>query len=74
MLGAKRIILCHHDNYLPGFSRRFGTQELTDYVHQKPNAEFIELDYSFGYEVFKNLPYMRFQPVSVFKNITAVYW
>jgi len=54
-LGARRFIPCHHDDYLPGFSRPFGTEELARSIRERSSAEFVELDYSGGYEVFKNL-------------------
>ncbi len=54
-LNARRFIPCHHDNYLPGFSRPFGSEELALNVTANTSAEFVELDYSGGYEVFKNL-------------------
>ena len=54
-LRAKRFIPCHHGNYLPGFSRPFGAEELAKSIHEDTDAEFVELDYSEGYEVFNNL-------------------
>ncbi len=55
MLNARRFIPCHHDNYLPGFSRPFGSDELSKSIQSKTNAKFVELDYSGGYEIFKGL-------------------
>lgn len=54
-LGARRFIPCHHDNYLPGFSRPFGSAELAGAIESETDAEFVELDYSCGYEVFANM-------------------
>ena len=54
-LSARRFIPCHHDDYLPGFSRPFGSDELAKSIHRETNSEFVELDYSGGYAVFKNL-------------------
>ena len=46
LLGAKRLVLCHHDNWLPGFSIDTDIapirEELADQV---PDAELLELGY-----------------------------
>lgn len=57
LLRARRVILSHHDDWLPGFSVDTDTapirQELS---HWLPRAELAEPGYLSGYEVFANLP------------------
>ena len=55
MLNARRMIPCHHDNYMPGLSGPFGTAELKAAVTANTDTEFVELDYSGGYDVFAGL-------------------
>jgi len=46
LLGARRVVLCHHDDWLPGFSIDTDIapirEELAELV---PEAERLELDY-----------------------------
>ena len=53
LLKARRVILCHHDDWLPGFSTATDTgpirEELARWV---PGAELTELDYVDGHPVF----------------------
>lgn len=51
LIGARRLIPSHHDDYLPGFSGPFGCQELADAL----SVEMCELDYSTAFPVFQDL-------------------
>ena len=53
LLKARRVILCHHDDWLPGFSTATETgpirEELARWV---PGAQLMKLDYLDGHQVF----------------------
>jgi L-ascorbate metabolism protein UlaG (beta-lactamase superfamily) len=46
LLGARRLILAHHDNWLPGFSIATDTQPIrAELARVAPEAELLELEY-----------------------------
>jgi len=55
LLQARRMIPSHHDDYMPGMSGPFGTEALAAAVSSRTSTEFVDLDYSGGYELFADL-------------------
>ena len=52
-LKARRVILCHHDDWLPGFSTATDTGPIREELARwLPGAELTELDYLDGHQVF----------------------
>jgi L-ascorbate metabolism protein UlaG (beta-lactamase superfamily) len=46
LLGARRIVLCHHDNWLPGFSIDTDISPIREELARLvPSSELLELDY-----------------------------
>ena len=53
LLKARRVILGHHDDWLPGFSTATDTGPIREELaHWLPGAELTELDYLDGHQVF----------------------
>ena len=52
-LQPKRVLLSHHDNWLPGFSLETNTGSIKDALAERvPTAELIETGYMAGYALF----------------------
>jgi L-ascorbate metabolism protein UlaG (beta-lactamase superfamily) len=52
-LQPKRVLLSHHDNWLPGFSLETNTAPIRDALAERvPTAELIETGYMAGYRLF----------------------
>jgi len=52
-LQPKRVLLSHHDNWLPGFSLETNTGPIKDALAERvPSAELIETGYMAGYALF----------------------
>ena len=52
MLRPSKLILCHHDNWLPGFSVDTDVQPIRDLLQRvAPRVELLELDYLDGREI-----------------------
>ena len=52
----KRFVLCHHDDWLPGFSRAIDTKPIREEsARVYPRAEMVELPYLSGYRLFEGL-------------------
>jgi L-ascorbate metabolism protein UlaG (beta-lactamase superfamily) len=48
----ERLILCHHDNWLPGFSHPMNTQPIREALSRAtPGTELVEIGYNNGYPV-----------------------
>jgi L-ascorbate metabolism protein UlaG (beta-lactamase superfamily) len=53
LLKARRVILCHHDDWLPGFSTAIDTEPIRAEIERwMPGASLAELDYLDGHRVF----------------------
>jgi hypothetical protein len=53
LLRPRRIVLCHHDDWLPGFSNAIDTKPIRDELARRyPPAELVELGYRDGYRLF----------------------
>ncbi len=56
-LGARRVVLCHHDNWLPGFSSAPDLGPIrTAFNDRVPEVELLELPYLSASPLFNNLP------------------
>ena len=56
LLQPARVILSHHDDWLPGFSIDTDTGPIADELaHWLPRAELVELGYLDGYDLFGGL-------------------
>ncbi len=54
MLKPRRVILGHHDNWLPGFSVPTNVGPIREAITQKtPDTELTEIDYLSGYALFE---------------------
>jgi len=50
----KRVLLSHHDNWLPGFSLETNTAPIRDALAERvPSAELVETGYMAGYPLFR---------------------
>lgn len=55
-LRARRIIPCHHDDWLPGLSRPTDTAPIRrELARRAPDAELLDLDYVSGYPIFDSM-------------------
>ena len=53
LLQPGRVILCHHDDWLPGFSMEIDVVPIQEEMAKRvPETQLIELDYMQGYRVF----------------------
>ena len=53
LLRPRRVILSHHDNWLPGFSRQIETAPIkAEMARRAPHTELAELGYMSAYPVF----------------------
>jgi L-ascorbate metabolism protein UlaG (beta-lactamase superfamily) len=53
LLRPQRVVLSHHDDWLPGFSTAIDTKPIRDELaRQSPNAELVEMGYLEGYRLF----------------------
>ena len=53
-LQPKRVLLSHHDNWLPGFSLETNTAPIRDALAERvPTAELVETDYMASYPLFE---------------------
>ena len=51
------MLLCHHDNWLPGFSVPTDLQPIREAVAARvPSTQLIEPDYVAATEIFADLP------------------
>jgi L-ascorbate metabolism protein UlaG (beta-lactamase superfamily) len=52
LLGPRRVVLCHHDDWLPGFSIETDVAPIRDEIARvAPGTELLELDYLDGTEI-----------------------
>jgi L-ascorbate metabolism protein UlaG (beta-lactamase superfamily) len=52
-LQPRRVLLSHHDNWLPGFSLETNTAPIRDAMAERvPKTELVEIDYMAGYRLF----------------------
>jgi L-ascorbate metabolism protein UlaG (beta-lactamase superfamily) len=53
ILRPQRLLLSHHDNWLPGFSVEADTKPISRAVADRaPSTEFVEIGYASGYPLF----------------------
>ena len=56
LLQPQRVILSHHDNWLPGFSRAIDISPIrTELTKQAPHTDLIEMGYLEAYPIFGGL-------------------
>lgn len=56
LLKPNRVILGHHDNWLPGFSTITDVEPIRSEIgRQAPQSELVEIDYLSGYPLFEGL-------------------
>ena len=56
LLRPRRVVLSHHDDWLPGFSNAIDTKPVGDEIaRQCPRAELVEMGYLEGYRLFDDL-------------------
>jgi hypothetical protein len=56
LLRPRRVVLSHHDDWLPGFSTATDLGPIRSELSQRlPRTELAELDYLDGYDVFAGL-------------------
>ena len=54
MLRSRRVILGHHDNWLPGFSKTIDTAPIREELARRaPRAELVEMGYMEAYAIFE---------------------
>ena len=57
LLRPKKVILCHHDDWLPGFSTPTDLAPIREAVHlAAPGSELVDIGYMSGYELFDRNP------------------
>ena len=55
-LQPRRVLLGHHDNWLPGFTFVTDTSPIRHEMAQRsPEAELVEIGYVSGYQLFSGL-------------------
>jgi L-ascorbate metabolism protein UlaG (beta-lactamase superfamily) len=53
-LGARSVVPCHHDDWLPGFSRAIDPARVRAAVERAaPGTSLVDLGYASGYELFR---------------------
>jgi hypothetical protein len=53
LLRPRKVVLSHHDNWLPGFSRAIDIAPIrTELARWTPRTELIEMSYMEGYPIF----------------------
>ncbi len=53
LLRPQRVVLCHHDDWLPGFSNAIDMKPIRDELgRQSARAELVEMGYLDGYRLF----------------------
>jgi L-ascorbate metabolism protein UlaG (beta-lactamase superfamily) len=56
LLRPRRVILSHHDDWLPGFSRAIDVKPIRDEIARvRPQAELVEMGYGAAYPLFAKL-------------------
>ena len=56
LLRPRRVLLAHHDDWLPGFSRAIDTKPIREELARvRPTAELVETGYAASYPVFRGL-------------------
>lgn len=56
LLRPRRVLLGHHDDWLPGFSRPIDTKPIRDEIARvRPGAELVETGYAAAYPLFRGL-------------------
>jgi hypothetical protein len=56
MLGPKRLLLCHHDDWLPGFSRAIDTSSIREELGRRaPEVELVETGYRAALRLFEGV-------------------
>jgi L-ascorbate metabolism protein UlaG (beta-lactamase superfamily) len=56
LLRPRRVVLSHHDDWLPGFSNAIDTKPVGDEIaRQCPRAELVEMGYLEGYRLFDDV-------------------
>jgi hypothetical protein len=54
LLGPRRLLLCHHDNWMPPFTQDTDSEPIRSGLSATaPSTELIELDYLDPYPVLK---------------------
>jgi L-ascorbate metabolism protein UlaG (beta-lactamase superfamily) len=54
-LGARRVVPCHHDDWLPGFSRAIDTAPIRAAVERaSPGTALVDLGYADGHRLFES--------------------
>jgi L-ascorbate metabolism protein UlaG (beta-lactamase superfamily) len=57
LLRPRRVILSHHDDWLPGFSVPTRVEPVREALEKRvPRTELIELEYVSGYPLFQGIP------------------
>jgi len=52
-LGARAVVPCHHDDWLPGFSRPIDTAPIRAAIDRaSPGTTLVDLDYATGHPLF----------------------
>ncbi|MEJ2865590.1 MBL fold metallo-hydrolase [Actinomycetospora flava] len=53
-LGARTVVPCHHDDWLPGFSRAIDTAPVRAAIERTaPGTTLVDLGYASGFELFR---------------------
>jgi L-ascorbate metabolism protein UlaG (beta-lactamase superfamily) len=53
LLRPRRVILSHHDDWLPGFSKQIDVTPIKEEMARRaPHTELVDLGYMDGYEIF----------------------
>jgi len=56
LVRPRRLILSHHDDWMPGFSRPIDVKPIREAIAcTQPRSELVELDYASGYRLFEGL-------------------
>jgi hypothetical protein len=56
LLRPRRVVLSHHDDWLPGFSNAIDAKPVGDEIaRQCPRAELVEMGYLEGYRLFDDV-------------------
>jgi L-ascorbate metabolism protein UlaG (beta-lactamase superfamily) len=56
LVRPKRFVLCHHDDWMPGFSREIDTAPIREEATRlQPDSQMVELDYRSSYRLFEGL-------------------
>jgi hypothetical protein len=57
LVRPRRVVLSHHDDWLPGFSRAIDVAPIRQALARSaPTTELVEMDYLAGFPIFADLP------------------